>query len=112
MREVFIDGVGLTKFGRFPDKSLVDLMAEAAKAALADATSKDVQAVFVGSQNPEEFTSEANLAVGVVDALGMVGLPAYRVETASSSGASVLELLSTLWLLGTLIRFSWWLERR
>ncbi|BAT71191.1 acetyl-CoA C-acetyltransferase [Thermosulfidibacter takaii ABI70S6] len=91
MREVFIDGVGLTKFGRFPDKSLVDLMAEAAKAALADATSKDVQAVFVGSQNPEEFTSEANLAVGVVDALGMVGLPAYRVETASSSGASVLE---------------------
>ena len=91
MREVFVDGVGMTKFGKFPDRSLVDLMVEASQRALQDSTSDSVEAIFVGCQNPEEFTSEANIAVNVADALGMAGLPAYRVETASSSGASVLE---------------------
>ncbi len=89
--EVFIDGVGMTKFGKFPEKSLVDLMAEAAVLALDDSNYPDVEALFIGSQNPEEFTGEANIAAALVDKLELTGIPAVRVETASSSGASVIE---------------------
>ncbi len=92
MREVFVDGVGMTRFGKFPERSLVSLMVEAAQRALEDSASQSVEAVFVGAQNPEEFTGEANIAAAVADALGLSGLPSYRVETASSSGASVLEV--------------------
>lgn len=91
MKEVFVDGVGMTRFGKFPDRSLTDLMVEAGSAALKDSNRDWVEAVFVGAQNPEEFAQEANIAAAVSDALGLAGVPAYRVETASSSGASVLE---------------------
>ncbi len=89
--DVFIDGVGMTKFGKFPEKSLVDIMYEAASSALADSNSPEVEALFVGSQNPEEFTGEANIAAALADRLELTGIPATRVETASSSGASVIE---------------------
>ncbi len=92
MREVFIDGVGMTKFGKHLDRSLTDLMVEAANRALKDSSTPEIEAIFIGAQNPEEFTGEANLATNVADKLGLAGIPAYRVETASSSGASVLEM--------------------
>ncbi len=92
MRDVFIDGVGMTRFGKFPDRGLVDLMVEAAEKALRDSSGSGIDAIFVGAQNPEEFTGEANIATNVADRLGFSGLPSYRVETASSSGASVLEV--------------------
>ncbi len=91
MKEVFVDGVGMTKFGKFPNKTLVDLMAEAASLAIKDSNSQDVQAIFIGAQNPEEFTGEANIAAALADKLELTGIPASRIETASSSGASVIE---------------------
>lgn len=50
MREVCIIGVGLHKFGRFPDKDLGDLGREAILAALEDAGAepKDIEAAFGG----------------------------------------------------------------
>jgi acetyl-CoA C-acetyltransferase len=47
-----------------------------------------VDAVYVGVMNPEAFTGEGNLAVVVTDALGLEGVPAVRIETASSTGAT------------------------
>src|SRR5258706_14800860 len=38
--------------------------------------------------NPEEFTGDSNIASQIVDALGLTGIPAIRVETASSAGAA------------------------
>jgi len=91
VKDVYIDGVGMTRFGKFPEKTLVDLMAEAAVKALTDSSSHQVEAVFVGAQNPEEFTGEANIAALFTDKMGFAGIPAYRIETASSSGASACE---------------------
>ena len=38
MREVYVAGVGMTRFGKFPDASVRSLAEEATAAALADAT--------------------------------------------------------------------------
>ena len=89
--DVYVDGVGMIPFGKHPQESLASLMTRAAKRALEDSKRPEVEALFVGAMNPEEFTGEANLAAALADELELVGLPSMRVETASSSGAAVLE---------------------
>ena len=48
MNAVYIIGVGMTRFGKYPDRHLRDLASEAMDAALADAGlgRKDLEAVF------------------------------------------------------------------
>jgi acetyl-CoA C-acetyltransferase len=87
MIPVYCAGVGMTQFGKSA-KTLVELMCEAARSALADSTNVDVDAIYIAAMNPEEFTGESNLASHVVEALELTGIPAIRVETASSSGAA------------------------
>jgi acetyl-CoA acetyltransferase len=41
--------------------------------------------------NSEEFTGDSNVAARIAEELGMTGLPALRVETASSAGAAALH---------------------
>jgi len=51
MRHVYVVGVGMTKWGVYPDKEWYDLGSEAMLNALDDAQLewKDIQAVFAGS---------------------------------------------------------------
>ncbi len=88
--EVYVDGVGMVPFGKHPDRSLVSLMVDAAREALQKSKQSEVEALFVGAMNPEEFTGEGNVAAAVADAIELAGLPSVRVETASSSGAAAL----------------------
>jgi acetyl-CoA acetyltransferase len=87
MAPVYIAGVGMTKFGKSP-KTLVEIMCDAATEALSKSQIQDLDAVYVAVMNPEEFTGDSNLAARVVEALGLTGIPALRVETASSAGAA------------------------
>jgi len=87
MNPVHIAGVGMTKFGKSP-KSLIEIMCEAAIAALSNSKIQDIGGLYIAAMNPEEFTGDGNLASHVADALGLTGIPALRVETASSSGAA------------------------
>ncbi|MBU1275588.1 MAG: thiolase family protein [Proteobacteria bacterium] len=87
---VFISGAALGKFGRRED-SLEQMMIEAASAALAQAELEAVDAVYLGVMDPGEFTGDSNLAAVLTDQLGLPGTPSSRVETASSTGAAVLE---------------------
>jgi acetyl-CoA acetyltransferase len=87
MRAVYIAGVGMTKFGRSP-QTLTGLFCEAASKALSTSSVDEVDALYIGVMNPEEFTGDSNIASQAADALGMTGLPALRVETASSAGAA------------------------
>jgi acetyl-CoA C-acetyltransferase len=89
MESVYIAGVGMTKFGKDP-RPLAGILSEAADLALADAQLREIDALYIGAMNPEEFTGEANLASQVADELGLTGVPATRVETASSAGAAAL----------------------
>jgi len=87
MLEVYISGVGMTPFGKRRE-SLQELMAEAATKALQDAGLEDVDAIYLGVMNPEAFIQEGNFASLIADYLNLVGTPATRIETASSSGAA------------------------
>lgn len=89
MAEVCVAGVGMTKFGK-SSQTLTELFCEAAQRAL-ESSSVDVEALYVGAMNPEEFTGDSNIASQITDALGLTGLPALRVETASSAGAAALH---------------------
>jgi acetyl-CoA C-acetyltransferase len=88
--DVYISGVGMTKFGRSKE-SLEKMMAEAGLSALKDARLERADAIYLGVMNAEEFVGDANFATLLVDTLGLAGVPSTRVETASSTGAGAFE---------------------
>ena len=88
--DVYISGIGLTKFGRSKDP-LEKMMASAATSAFQDAQLERVDAIYIGVMNVEEFTEDSNFATLLADTLGLVGTPSTRVETASSTGAGAFE---------------------
>ena len=87
MQSVYFAGVGITKFGKDP-RPLTAILADAAERAFADAGLREIDALYLGAMNPEEFTGDGNLASQVAEELGLIGVPAIRVETASSAGAA------------------------
>lgn len=90
MTAVYIAGVGMTKFGK-SSQTLAELFCEAATRAISDSSIQGVDALYFGVMNPEEFTGDSNIASHITESLGMTGLPALRVETASSAGAAALH---------------------
>jgi acetyl-CoA C-acetyltransferase len=89
MQSVYLAGAGITKFGK-DARPLAALLCDAATQALADAQLEDIDAIYIGSMNPEEFTGDSNMASQVADSLRFTGIPAMRIETASSAGAAAL----------------------
>src|SRR2546428_3835706 len=89
MASVWTSGAGMTPFGR-STRSLPDLMADAARAALAASGIELPDAIIVATMNPEEFLGEGNFASRVASFLGFAYVPAIRVETATSSGAAAI----------------------
>lgn len=89
---IYIAGVGLHRFGRFPDQSLTDLGARALRSALKDAeiALSAVQALYCG-------TAYGGVGAGhkVLGALGATSVPVVNVEAGCASGAAAL-LLATL----------------
>ncbi|HUL36500.1 MAG TPA: thiolase family protein [Thermodesulfobacteriota bacterium] len=88
--DVYISGVGMTKFGRSKEP-LEKMMAEAASSALREAQLERVDAIYMGVMNVEEFVGDSNFATLLADTLGLTGVPSTRVETASSTGAGAFE---------------------
>ena len=88
--DVYISGVGMTKFGRSKDL-LERMMTEAATLALKDAQLERVDAIYIGVMNVEEFIGDSNFATLLADTLGLTGVPSTRVETASSTGAGAFQ---------------------
>jgi len=88
MRPVYITGVGIHPFGRFDDRSVVDLGVHAVRAALADAKAgAKPQAVYCG-------TVYSGVAAGhkVLTSFGMTGMPIMNIEAGCASGAAALGL--------------------
>jgi len=88
--DVYISGVGMTKFGKSRD-SLEKMMGDAGALALKDAQLERVDAIYIGVMNVEEFVGDSNFATLLADTLGLSGTPSTRVETASSTGAGAFE---------------------
>ncbi len=89
MREVVVAGIGLTKFGFYPELESYDLGAEVIFKVLKDAEMewKDIQAAFCGSVY--QGTGSGHQAIKEV---GLTGIPIVNVENACSSGASAFRL--------------------
>jgi acetyl-CoA acyltransferase len=82
-RDVYIVGVGMVKYGRYPDKTVLDLAGEAVVAALKDAnmTMKDIQ--MVGSGNLSAPVGQA-----IMRLVGQTGVPVVNVSNACATGST------------------------
>jgi acetyl-CoA acyltransferase len=99
VREVFVAGTGMTRFGKFPEASFRSLAEEAVEGALRDAgaTPGEVDAV-VFANAAEGFLRGQEMIRGQVALrrTGLLGLPLVNVENACASGASALWLARAL----------------
>ncbi|HEX2383930.1 MAG TPA: thiolase family protein [Acidimicrobiales bacterium] len=89
MTGIQIAGIGMTHFGRFEDRTVIDLGVEAVRAALRDAGKPSFGAAFCG-------TAYSGVAAGhrVLGRLGRTGMPIIDVEAGCASGAAALSMAS------------------
>ena len=87
--DIWILGIHMTKFGKHPDKDTVDLAAEAAMNALADAqvTMKDVGVLAAGNL----MAANAGIGQQLQKQIGQTGIPVYNVANACATGATALR---------------------
>ena len=86
MRDVYVLGVGMIKFGRYPDKDVSQMGAEAAVAALkdADTTINDIELLVCGNL----FQASAMNAQKILQQIGQTGIPALNVSNACATGST------------------------
>jgi len=89
MRSVSVLGIGETKMGKLPDKSLRDLIKEAGTKALADAgIEKDqIQALYLGNFNGQYLCYQGHMGPLASETLGLGEIPTVRTEGACASGS-------------------------
>ena len=86
---VYILGINMTKFGKHADKDVVDLGAEAAMAALADAgvTMREMGILAAGNL----MNAGAGFGQRLQKQIGQTGIPVYNVANACATGATALR---------------------
>jgi acetyl-CoA acyltransferase len=89
MSDVYVIGIDMIKFGRFPETSVPKLGATAAQLALKDAnvTIQDIQALYCGN------LVQASAMVGqrVLAEIGQTGIPVTNCANACATGATALR---------------------
>lgn len=88
MSNAYIIGIGLTKFGRHPDRTVESLAAEAVGAALRDAQVewKDVQQFYAAHVNQGVAAGQR-----VIKEVGPSGIPVLNVENCSAASSTALR---------------------
>jgi acetyl-CoA acetyltransferase len=88
MRGVSGIGIGETKMGRFPDRSLTDMIQIAGNAAIADAgiDKSAIRSVYFGNFNAGYLCGQNHMGSMVLETLGLGNIPAIRTEGACASG--------------------------
>jgi len=86
--DIWILGIRMTKFGKYPDKDTVDLAAEAAMAALADGgvTMRDIGILAAGN-----LMGGGGMGQMLQKQIGQTGIPVYNVANACATGATALR---------------------
>ncbi|QQX82777.1 thiolase family protein [Cupriavidus necator] len=94
-KQCAIIGVGMTAFGKFPDKTVRMMAEQAAKAALADAgiQPKDVDQVYFSNAVAGLITGQEMVrGQAALRFLGLSGQPIVNVENACASGSTAFNL--------------------
>jgi acetyl-CoA acetyltransferase len=86
MRDVYVAGVGMIRFGRYPDRDVPDLGAEAALLALRDAglSIRDVGLLAAGCL----FQANAMVGQRILQEIGQTGIPVVNVANACATGST------------------------
>jgi acetyl-CoA acyltransferase len=86
--EIWILGIHMTKFGKHPDKDVVDLGAEAIQGAIADAgvTMADIGVIAAGN-----LLGSGGIGQQLQKQVGQTGIPVYNVSNACATGATALR---------------------
>lgn len=89
--DIWIIGVSMTRFGRYPGITPFELGAEAAFAALGDAdvSIDDIEVIAAG--NVEQ--ARENAAQRIQDLIGKRGIPAFNVLNACATGATAVRVV-------------------
>lgn len=87
--DIWILGINMTKFGKHPNKDVVDLAAEAALAALADGgvTIQDMGILAAGNL----MGAAAGIGQQLQKQIGQTGIPVFNVANACATGATALR---------------------
>ncbi|WP_066304284.1 thiolase family protein [Bacillus sp. FJAT-29814] len=88
MREVAVVGMGMTKFGKFPETSISKIGYTAVIEALNDSgvNKRDIQAAFVGS-----VYGGTGIGQKILMDIGITGIPVTNIENACASGSNALR---------------------
>jgi acetyl-CoA acetyltransferase len=86
--DIWILGITMTKFGKHPDKDVVDLASEAALGALADGgvTMADIGVLAAGN-----LMGGGGVGQQLQKQIGQTGIPVYNVANACATGATALR---------------------
>src|SRR5512145_2301462 len=86
MRDVFVLGTGMIKFGRYPEKDVHELAADAALLALQDAgmTITDIQLLASGNL----FQAMGMIGQRILQQIGQTGIPVVNVSNACATGST------------------------
>jgi len=86
MRNVYVLGTGMIKFGRYPEKTVPELGAEAALIALKDAgiDIKDVELFASGNL----YQANAMIGQRILQQIGQTGVPVINVSNACATGST------------------------
>lgn len=86
MSDVYIVGIDMIRFGRFPDKTVPHLGAEAAWMALEDAALciQDIQALYCGNL----MQADAMVGQRILHEIGQTGIPVVNCANACATGAT------------------------
>lgn len=87
-RTVTVAGIGETLMGRYPDRSIRDMIQEAGAKAIADSgiDVNLIQAVYVGNFAGQQLAQQGHIGSLVGETLGLLGVPTMRLEAACVSG--------------------------
>jgi len=86
--DIWILGIHMTKFGKHPDKDVVDLAAEATRGALADAGVSMKQMGILAAGN---LMGSGGIGQQLQKQVGQTGIPVYNVANACATGATALR---------------------
>ncbi|HEY1635314.1 MAG TPA: thiolase family protein [Acidimicrobiales bacterium] len=90
--DLWILGASMVKFGRYPDRDLMDIGSEAAVGALSDAavSMADIDILVVGNQ----LEPVGGVGQRLQKQIGQTGIPVYNVTNACATGASAIRVVS------------------
>ena len=91
-RKAYVASVGFTPVGDHWDKSLLDLAVEAARGAQKPLGKRAPDQIIVGNMFSSVGANQEHLGAYLASALGVSGVPAYKIEAACASGGSAFNV--------------------